>query len=111
MGEDLGRNNIQQHGQWAVLRNFLHDEGKARREETIHFDFRSNILSDLYQAERIVNEIKERKQKFPSDYSKSFSKVNWHQSNLEKIYCMNFFVLQQFSDSKLFNLEFLAWDL
>ena len=76
MGVDLGCNNLQQHGKLAVLKNSLHNEGKAVKEETIYFDFRSNILRTLYQAERIVNEIKQWKQKIPSDYIKSFSKGN-----------------------------------
>ena len=35
MGDDLGYNNIQKHGDPTVLQNYLHDEDKGVREETI----------------------------------------------------------------------------
>ena len=35
MGDDIGWNNIQKHGEQTVMRNYLHDEDKEVREETI----------------------------------------------------------------------------
>ena len=37
MGDDLGYNNIQKHGDQTVLQNYLHDEDKGVREETIFY--------------------------------------------------------------------------
>ena len=66
MGDDLDCNNIQKHGEQTVLQNYLHDEDKWVREETIFLIFRSNIvLHDSYQADEIVIEIEEWKQKVP----------------------------------------------
>ena len=75
MGDDLDCNNIQKHGEQTVLQNYLHDEDKRVREETIFLIFRSNIvLHDSYQADEIVIEIEEWKQKVPSVCVKSFSR-------------------------------------
>ena len=66
MGDDLDCNNIQKHGEQTVLQNYLHDEDKWVREETIFLIFWSNIvLHDSYQADEIVIEIEEWKQKVP----------------------------------------------
>ena len=60
----LDSNNIQKHGEQTVLQNYLHDEDKGVREETIFLIFRWNIvLHDSYQADEIVTEIEEWKQK------------------------------------------------
>ena len=46
------------------LQNYIHDEDKEVREETIFLIFRWNIvLHELYQADEIVTEIEEWKQK------------------------------------------------
>ena len=46
------------------MQNYLHDEDKGVREETIFLIFRWNIvLHDSYQADEIVTEIEEWKQK------------------------------------------------
>ena len=66
MSDDLGWNNIQKHGEQTIMQNYLHDEDKGVREETIFLIFRWNtVLHDLYQADEIVTEIKEWKQKSP----------------------------------------------
>ena len=39
IGDSLGCNNKEKHGEWAILQNYLHDEGKGVREETIYFYF------------------------------------------------------------------------
>ena len=66
MGDDFDCNNIQKHGEQTVLQNYLHDEDKGVREETIFLIFRWNIvLHDSYQADEIVIEIEEWKQKVP----------------------------------------------
>ena len=66
MGDDLDCNNIQKHGEQTVLQNYLHDEDKGVREEAIFLIFRWNIvLHDSYQADEIVIEIEEWKQKVP----------------------------------------------
>ena len=77
MGDSLGCNNKQKHGQWAILQNYLHDEDKGVREERpFVFIFRLNIvLCDSYQADETVMEIEEWKQKFSRDSVKSFSRV------------------------------------
>ena len=72
MGDTLGCNNKQKHGEWAILQNYLNDEGKGRRPFV--FIFALNIVvCDSYQADEIVMEIEEWKQKVPSDSIKSFS--------------------------------------
>ena len=64
MGDDLDWKNIQKHGEQTVMQNYLHGEDKGVREETIFFIFRWNIaLHDSYQADEIVTEIQEWKQK------------------------------------------------
>ena len=66
MGDDLDCNNIQKHGEQTVLQNYLHDEDKGVREETIFLIFRWNIvLHNSYQADEIVIEIEEWKQNVP----------------------------------------------
>ena len=66
MGDDFDCNNIQKHGEQTVLQNYLHDEDKGVREEAIFLIFRWNIvLHDSYQADEIVIEIEEWKQKVP----------------------------------------------
>ena len=75
MGDSLGCNNKRKHGEWAILQNYQHDEGKGVREETICFIFRLNILHNSYQVDEIVMEIEEWKQKVPSDSVKSFSRL------------------------------------
>ena len=55
---------------------YLHDEGKGSEKRPLIFIFRLNIvLHDSYQADEIVMEIKELKQKFPDGFVKSFSRV------------------------------------
>ena len=76
MGDDLDCNNIEKHEEQTVLQNYLHDENKGVREETIFLIFRWIIvLHNLYQADEIVIEIKEWKQKVLSVCVKSFSRV------------------------------------
>ena len=76
MGDDLGWNKIQKHGDQTVIQNYLHDEDKGVREETIFLIFRWNIgLHDSYQPDEIVTEIEEWKQKVPGVCVKSFSRV------------------------------------
>ena len=73
MSDDLGWNNIQKHGEQTVMQNYLHDEDKGVREETIFLIFRWNIvLHDSYQADEIVTEIEEWKQKYLGVYVKRF---------------------------------------
>ena len=58
MGDNLDCNNIQKHEEQTVLQNYLHDEDKGARQETIFLIFRWIIvLHDLYQADEIVIEI------------------------------------------------------
>ena len=76
MGDDLDCNNIENHEEQTVLQNYLHDENKGVREETIFLIFRWIIvLHNLYQADEIVIEIKEWKQKVLGVCVKSFSRV------------------------------------
>ena len=76
MGDDLDYNNIEKHEEQTVLQNYLHDENKGVREETIFLIFRWIIvLHNLYQADEIVIEIKEWKQKVLGVCVKSFSRV------------------------------------
>ena len=76
MGDDLGCNNIQKHGEQTVLQNYLHDEDKGVREEIISLIFRWNIvLHDSYQVDEIVIEMEEWKQKVPAVCVKSFSRA------------------------------------
>ena len=90
----LDSNNIQKHGEQTVLQNYLHDEDKGVREETIFLIFRWNIvLHDSYQADEIVTEIEEWKQKVLGVCVKSFSRVLKCVGDisciLEKLYYMN----------------------
>ena len=76
MGDDLDCNNIQKHGEQTVLQNYLRDEDRGVREETIFSIFRWNIvLQDSYQADEIVTEIEEWKQKVSDVCVKSFGRV------------------------------------
>ena len=45
MGDELGRNNLKKHGERAVLQNYLHNEGKGVRQETICFYFEIEYCS------------------------------------------------------------------
>ena len=66
MSDDLGCNNIQKHGEQTVPQNYLHNEDKGVKEETIFYIFRwSIVLHDSYQALEIAIEIEEWKQKVP----------------------------------------------
>ena len=58
------------------MQNYLHGEDKGVREETIFLIFRWNIvLHDSYQADEIVTEIEEWKQKVLGICVKCFSRV------------------------------------
>ena len=70
MGDD-----IQKHGQPAVSKTtcMMRVKGSERRQ---FFIFRLNsVLYDSYQVDETVMEIKEWKQKVPSNYVKTFSRV------------------------------------
>ena len=68
--------NRKKHGAWAILQNYLHDEGKGYERRPIIFIFRLNIvLNDSYQADEIAMGIEDWKQKVPGDPVKSFSRV------------------------------------
>ena len=72
MSDDLDCNNIQKHGEQTVLQNYLHDDDKQVREDIIFLIFRWNyVLHDSYQADEIVIEIEEWKQKVPVGCVKS----------------------------------------
>ena len=76
MGDELGWNNVQKHGEQTAMQNYLYDEDKGVREETIFLIFRWNIvIHDSYQADEIVTEIEEWKQKVLGVCVKSFSRV------------------------------------
>ena len=58
------------------MQNYLHDEDKGVREETIVLILRRNIvIHDSYKADEIVKEIEEWKQKVLDVCVKSFSRV------------------------------------
>ena len=78
MVDDLGCNNEEKYGEWEILKqNYLHDEGKGVRQETINFNFRLNIvLQHLYQADIIAMKIEEWKEKVPGDSIKSFNRFS-----------------------------------
>ena len=100
MGDDIGWNNIQKHGEQRVMQNYLHDEDKGVREETIFLIFRWNIgLHVSYQPDEIVTEIEEWKQKVPGVCVKSFKCVENISCILEKLYYMNL----EFDYSSLLN--------
>ena len=72
----LDWNNIQKHGEQTNMQNYLHDEDKGVREETIVLILRRNIvIHDSYKADEIVKEIEEWKQKVLDVCVKSFSRV------------------------------------
>ena len=75
MGDELGCNSKQKHGEQTVLQNYLHNGSKGVREETIFFFGLNIVLHNSYQADEIVMEIIEWKQKVPDGYVKSFSRV------------------------------------
>ena len=92
MGDDLGWNNIQKHGQQIVIQNYLHDEDKEVRKETIFQIFRWNIfLHDSYQADEFVTEIEKWKQNVLVVCVKSFSIkcIRNISCILQKLYYMN----------------------
>ena len=69
-------NNIQKHGDRAVLKNYLHHGVKRSERRPFIFIFRLSIaLHDSYKADETVMEIKEWKQKVPHDYVKNVSRV------------------------------------
>ena len=77
MGDDLGRNNIQRET-WREksfkITNMIRVKGSERRP--FIFISRLNIVQhDSYQADEIVMEIEEQKQKVADNYVKSFSRV------------------------------------
>ena len=87
---------LQQHTEtWradSAPQNYLHDEDKGVREETIFLIFRWNIvLHDSYQGDEIVIEIEELKHKVPGACVKSFSRVliSVLRHHLKKLYYMN----------------------
>ena len=58
MSGDIAWNNIERHGEQRVMQNYLHDEDKGVRGETIFLISRWNIeLHDSYHADNIVTEI------------------------------------------------------
>ena len=79
MGDDLGFNNIQKHGEREVLlitniTNKIRIKGSDRTP--FIFIFRLNIvLHNSYQADEIGIESEEWKHKVPYDYVKSFGRV------------------------------------
>ena len=76
MGDELGWNNIQKQGEQTVIHNYLYDEDKGVREETIFLIFRWNTaLHGSYQADEIVTEIEEWKQKVLGASVKSFRRI------------------------------------
>ena len=90
----VGTTYIQQHGERTVMQNYLYDEDKGGREETIFLIFRWNVVVHYsYQADEIVTEIEEWKQKVLSVCVKSFSRVlkcvGDISCTLEKLYYMN----------------------
>ena len=63
---------MQKHEEREVLQNYRY-KGKGVKKETIYFIFRLNIvLRNSYQANEIVTELEEWKQKIPDNYVKSF---------------------------------------
>ena len=62
----------EERGEREVLQNYQHNKGKWVRKWTIIFIYRLNIVQlDSYQADEIIMEIEEWKQKFADDYVKS----------------------------------------
>ena len=53
MGDDLRCNNIQKHGEREILQNYLLDEGKGVREETICFNFLIEYFSSRFISGRL----------------------------------------------------------
>ena len=87
MDDDFGCNNIQKHGELAVLQNYQHDKGKEQKGDhlfsfldwilfcTIHI---RNEIEMKLKWDEIVMEIEECKQKVPDGYVKSVSRVLLH---------------------------------
>ena len=76
MGDSLGCNSKHKYGECAILQNYLHDEVKGSERRLFVFIFRLNIaLPDSHQADEIIMEIEEWKQKVPCDSAKSFRRV------------------------------------
>ena len=83
MGDDLDWNNIQKHGEQKVMQNYQHGDDKGVREEAIFLIFRwNNVLHDSYQADEIVAEMEESKQKV-------IKCVGDNSCILKKLYYMN----------------------
>ena len=62
----------EERGEREVLQNYQHNKGKWVRKWTIIFIYRLNIVQlDSDQADEIIMEIEEWKQKFADDYVKS----------------------------------------
>ena len=89
MGDNFDWNNIQKHGEQAVIQNYLHGEDKGVRENI--------VLHDSYQADEIVTEIEEWKQKV----MKCVGDIS---CILKKLYYMNL----KFGYNELSNLQFLV---
>ena len=63
-------------GERQVLQNYQHDRVNGSERTPFIFISRLNITQhDSHQADEIVMEIEERKQKVADDYVKSFSRV------------------------------------
>ena len=80
------------------MQNYLHGQDKGDREGSIFLIFRwNNILHDSYQADEIVTEIEEWKQKV----MKCVGDIS---CILKKLYYMNL----KFGYNELSNLQFLV---
>ena len=77
MGDDLGCNNIQKHADSpAEVPTYEDNLPEGVRDETVFLIFRWDIvLHGSYQADEIVIEIEEWKQKVPGVCLKRFSRV------------------------------------
>ena len=74
MGDDLGYNNIQKHGEQADCKTTYMTMVKGSERRPFIFIFRLNIvLHNSYQVAEIVVELEEWKQKVPGSYVKIFS--------------------------------------
>ena len=62
----------EERGEREILQNYQHNKGKGVRKWTIIFIYRLNIVQlDSYQADEIIMEIEEWKQKLADDDVKS----------------------------------------
>ena len=76
MGDDLGWNNIQRETWREKSCKITNIRVKESERRPFIFISRLNIVQrDSYQADEIVMEIEEWKQKVADDYVKSFSRV------------------------------------